>query len=126
MDVILAIRHSDFVISRKRSFASGFFNRNSRPIGWHLIRWERLDVHLKQTFKRTSEICAVATASIDDHSDRSNDSAVTPHDVDRFLYSTTTGNDVFCHNKTLAGINFKTPPQNQATLIFFDKDMSLA
>jgi hypothetical protein len=48
------------------------------------------------------------------------------YNLDRFLNFSTSGYDVFSHQKTLSRPNRKPPPENEFSVLFFREDVPFA
>ena len=64
-------------------------------------------------------------ASIDNHTDGGNDSAVRAHDIDRLLDAAAARHDILGHDKAFAFVDLESAPQNESAGFFFDKNVTL-
>src|SRR5205823_6755425 len=103
----------DETSSSLRLFAAGFNCGNRSQIRRKLIGRESFDFHLNQTHERTAKIRMLTAAAVYDHPDSGHDSAIRPHNSDRFLHPTSPRDHVFRDDEPLIFANLKTASQDQ-------------
>src|SRR4051794_37021470 len=98
--------------------------RDGRQVCRNVVCRERLHIHLDETHKWAPEIGVIATAAINDDANRRNLASFRVHDIDRFLYSSATGDHVLGHHESFALVDLEASPKNQPTLFLLSEDVS--
>lgn len=104
-------------------FASGFNCGSAGQIGWEFVGFEGLDVELHQTHKRRAEVGQSSTATVDEGCDGDDVATSGADDVEGFLDSSAAGHDVLDDEEFVAGMDFKSSPEDEFALFFFGEDV---
>ena len=107
-------------------FAARFNGGNLGEIRREIVRGERLDIHFDQAHKRAAEVRLGCTASIHNHADRCDDTAMRAYDIDCLLHAASASDDVFDHNEPFVRRNLKTAAQNEFAFVFLCKNMAFS
>jgi len=110
----------------QRLFAARLDGGDCGEIGREIVRGKVLNIHFDQADERTTEIWFHLSASIDNHADCGNDTAVGANDIDCFLNATSAGDNVFDDDEVFIRRDLKAAAQDKFAILFFDKDVAFA
>ena len=107
---------------------AAWLNGRSRPqILWEIGGIEGFDIHLNERNERAPEVRKLAGTAVHDRAGGGDDAAVVADDLDCFLNTAATGDDILGDDEALAGGDLKTPAQDEsAVAVFFHKDVFFA
>jgi hypothetical protein len=108
-------------------FAAGFDSGSAFQILGQVCGIECLDIHLDKGNEGASEVGKLAVAAVYDGPGGCDDSAMVADDLNGFLDAATAGDDILGDNETLAGLDLKTPAEDEsAGAVFFNEDVFFA
>ena len=104
--------------------AAGFDGRDARKIRGEPVFREGFNAHFDETDKGAPEARSLPAATVDDHADARDLSAVRPDDVDRLLHAAAACDHVFGYDKSLVRPDLKTAPQYEAASFFLHENVA--
>src|SRR3954454_7006314 len=87
-------------------FASGLNYRDFRQIIRQIVGFKGFNIHFNEADERAAKLRLGLPASIHDHGNRGNDTAMLVHDIDCLLNASTASHNILDHNKLLAFVDF--------------------
>ncbi len=104
-------------------FAPGFSGLSSGEIRGKVIGVEGFDVEFNQADEGGSEIGELSAASVYEGGDGNNFTAARAHDVEGFLNTAASGDDVFDDEETVSWMDFEAASEDETAFFFFCKDV---